>query len=243
MSVMCGLYDVSAGGYYAWFNRKPSERSLYDAELLIEIRRVFKESKGTYGSPRVYHQLKREGVYVGEPRVARIMRENGIRAFSKTLYKPTPWKTEFYGKAENKIKDIEPTRVNQVWLTDITYVKVNSEYKYMATVLDKYSRRLLAWSIGENKFCSLTRRVMKTALRLRNPETMPIVHSDRGSEFLGKDFSGYLKSQEIQQSVNRPKSMNDNAHMESWYKTMKSDKQLAEIKALVEGHENELITA
>ena len=223
MTVMCDLYDVSTGGYYAWKEREPSERSLYDQELLIEIRRVFNDSGETYGSPRVYQQLKREGFYVGEPRVARIMRENGIRAVSKTLYKPTPWKQKFFGDTPNLIKDIEPSRINEVWLTDITYLKVNGENKYMATVLDKFSRRLLAWSIGENKSSKLTKRVLKTALRLRQPETMPIVHSDRGSEFLGDTFSGYLKKVEIDQSVNRAKSMNDNAEMESWYKSMKSD--------------------
>jgi len=219
---MCNLYGVSTGGFYAWKDREPSERSLYDEELLIEIRRVFKESRETYGSPRVYQQLRREGFYVGERRVARIMRENGIRAVSKTLYKPTPWKQKFFGDTPNLIKDIEPTAINEIWLTDITYLRVNGEYKYMATVLDLFSRRLIAWSIGEKKSSKLTRRVLKTAIRLRQPEQMPIVHSDRGSEFLGDTFSGYLKKMTIDQSVNRPKSMNDNAEMESWYKSMKS---------------------
>lgn len=220
---MCRLYEVSPGGFYAWCLREPSERAVRDAELLVEIRRVFKESKETYGSPRMYHQLKRERYYAGEGRIARIMRENGIQAVSKTLYKPTPWKTKFFGSTPNKIKDMKLTGINQVWLTDITYLKVNGEHKYMATILDKYSRKLLAWSIGEKKSSKLARLVLKTALRLRNPETMPIVHSDRGSEFLGKEFNGHLRKVGIEQSVNRSKSMNDNAQMESWYKSMKSD--------------------
>jgi putative transposase len=194
-----------------------------DADLLVEIERIFKDSGETYGSPRVYKQLQREGFYVGEARVARIMRENGIQAVSKTLYKPTPWVTKFFGSAKNRIKDIKLTKINQVWLTDITYLKVNGEYKYMATVMDKFSRRLLAWSIGENKTSKLTKRVLKRALMDRQSDTMPIVHSDRGAEFLGSEFSSYLTKIGVDQSVNRRKSMNDNAHMESWYKTMKSD--------------------
>lgn len=220
---MCELYNVSRSGFYAWRDRPLSDRALRDAELLVEIRRVFRESGETYGSPRVYQQLKREGFYVGEPRVARIMRENRIQAVSRTLYKPTPWVTKFFGSTTNKIKDIKLTNINQVWLTDITYLKVNGEYKYMATVLDKFSRRLLAWSIGEHKTSKLTKRVLKRALKERQPDIMPIVHSDRGAEFLGSEFSAYLTRVGIEQSVNRRKTMNDNAQMESWYKTMKSD--------------------
>ncbi|MCP4259290.1 MAG: IS3 family transposase [Planctomycetes bacterium] len=115
----------------------------------------------TYDSPRIYQQLKREGFYVGEARIEWIMRENRIQSVSRTLYKPTPWMTKFFGSTKNKIKDIKLTGVNQVWLTDITYLKVNGEYKYMATVLDKFSRRLLACSIGEHKSSKLTKRVLK----------------------------------------------------------------------------------
>lgn len=221
---MCKLYGVSPSGYYAWCGRSSSERALRDADLLVEVRRVFNDSDQTYGSPRVHAQLKREGFYVGENRIARIMRENGIQAASKALYnhhKGT--KTAFFGKATNKIKNKTLTGVDQVWLTDITYLRVNGEFKYLATVLDKYSRKLIAWSIGDNKTAKLTKRTLKRALRLRRPSQKPIIHSDRGSEFLGGEFSDFLKKQNLIQSVNRPKSLNDNAEMESWYKSMKSD--------------------
>jgi transposase InsO family protein len=191
---------------------------------LVEIQRVFKDSDQTYGSPRVHAQLKREGFYIGKNRIARIMRENGIQAASKALYnhhKGT--KTAFFGKATNKIKNMTLTGVDQVWLTDITYLRVNGEFKYLATVLDKYSRKLIAWSNGDRKNAKLTKRTLKRALRLRCPTVKPIVHSDRGAEFLGGEFSDFLKKQDLTQSVNRPKSMNDNAEMESWFKSMKSD--------------------
>lgn len=123
MTVMCRMYGVSPGGYYAWCARGPSDRSIRDAELLVEIRRVFKENKGRYGSPRVQRQLVREGLDVGERRIARIMRENSIRAVAENKNKAKPWKTTQYADAQNKIKDIELTGINQVWLTDITYLK------------------------------------------------------------------------------------------------------------------------
>lgn len=223
MTAMCKMYEVSAGGYYAWCARGPSDRSIRDAELLLEIRRVFKESKKRYGSPRIHAQLVREGLEVGRRRVARIMRENGIRAVAENKNKAKPWKSTQYADAQNKIKDIDLTGINQVWLTDITYLKINGKYQYMATVLDKFSRKILAWSIGPKKSCELTKRVLKSAYRKRRPKGNPIIHSDRGSEFLGEEFSELVKKLEMDQSVNRPKSMNDNAHMESWFKSMKTE--------------------
>jgi len=220
---MCKLFAVSAGGYYAWRDRPAAKRKLEDAELLLEIRRVFTQSNRSYGSPRIYHQLKQEGLTVGERRITRIMQENGIRAIPETKNKCKPWKIVNYADATNKIKDIELTRINQVWLTDVTYLKINGRWQYMATVLDKYSRKILAWSIGAQKSCTLTKRVLKRAFKQRQPDQRLIIHSDRGSEFLGKEFTELVKKLGIAQSVNRTKSMNDNAHMESWFKSMKLD--------------------
>ena len=220
---MARLYSVTAGGYHAWKNRPVSNKELDDAKLLVEIRRVFAQSKQTYGSPRVCRQLNREGLEVGERRIAGLMRKHGIRAIPESVNKGKPWKTTQYADAKNKIKDRELTGINQVWLTDVTYLKINGKQQYMATVLDKFSRKLLAWSIGPNKSCRLTKRVLNRAYRLRKPTGKVTIHSDRGSEFQGEEFTAIVKKLQMEQSVNRPKSMNDNAHMESWYKSMKSD--------------------
>ena len=221
--VMARLYSVTASGYYAWRNRPVSTKELDDAQLLVEIQRIFVGSKQSYGSPRVCKQLKREGYDIGERRIARIMRNNGIRAVPESVNKGKPWKTTQYANAKNKIKDLKLTRVDQVWLTDVTYLRVNGKYQYMATVLDKFSRKILAWSIGPKKSCRLTKRVLKRAYKLRKPKSKVFVHSDRGSEFLGEEFTAVVSKLQMGQSVNRPKSMNDNAWMESWFKSMKSD--------------------
>lgn len=223
MIAMCKLFGVSRGGYYAWLDRPVSKRRLEDAELLLEIRRVFAQSNQSYGSPRVYKKLRQEGLKVGKRRVERLMQENGIRAIPETKNKSKPWKLTNHADATNKIVDVELNGINQVWLTDVTYLKINGRWQYMATVLDKFSRKILAWSIGPQKNCALTKRVLKRAFKLRRPDQRPIIHSDRGSEFLGKEFTDVVKKLGMEQSVNRPKSMNDNAHMESWYKSMKSD--------------------
>ena len=106
MRLMCKLYGVSPQGYYAWRDRPLSKRAIEDAELLLEIRRVFIQSNQSYGSPRIHRQLKQEGLFVGERRIARIMQENGIRAIPETKNKSKPWKITNYADATNKIVDI-----------------------------------------------------------------------------------------------------------------------------------------
>ena len=214
MTILCKLHGVSFGGYYAWRCRPESDRAIEDGELVEEIKRIFNESKQTYGSPRICIQLRNEGFVVGENRIARLMRENGLRAVAEHKNKSKPWKLENYSDAKNLIRELELTDVDQVWLTDITYLKVNGVHQYMATILDLYSRRLLVWSIGPQKNCALTKRVLKKALKLRKPTEKPIIHSDRGSEFLGEEFSKFARKAIKSHSVNRKKSMNDNAWME-----------------------------
>ena len=220
---MCRLYGVTRGGYYAWRDREESDRSVDDRRLLSEIERVHTRSRETYGSPRVHGQLRREGEGVGIRRVERLMRENGIQGIATNFYKRLPGLHKYYSSVSNKIKDLEITEIDQVWVTDITYLRVKGKFCYMATVMDRYSRRLLSWSIGSKKTTALTKRVLKKAMKLRQPRTPPIIHSDRGTEFLAGSFKRYLDKVGIIQSVNRPKKMNDNAQMESWYKSMKSD--------------------
>lgn len=223
MSVMCQLYGVSRGGYYAWRNRPPSERSIRDAALVRKIVRVHKNSRDTYGSPRVTEQLKRQGVDVGKRRVERLMREYGIRSNVANLYRRLPGLHRFFGDLDNKIRQIDVTAPNQVWHGDLTYLKVNGQWRYMATVMDRFSRKIIGWSIGKEKSTRLTARALKQALRRRAPETMPVFHSDRGTEYLAGAFRRCLDRHCIVQSVNRPKVMNDNALIESWFQTMKSD--------------------
>jgi len=220
---MCRVYGVTRGGYYAWRRREESLHSIEDRRLLSEIERVHRKSRETYGSPRVHKKMKGEGETVGKRRVERIMRENGIQGVATNLYRRLPGLHKYYVSVSNKIKDLDINRVDQVWGTDITHLKVNGKFVYMATVMDRYSRRLISWSIGPKKSTKLTKRVLKKAMQLRKPKTPPIIHSDRGTEFLSGVFKQYLDKVGLNQSVNRPKKMNDNAHMESWNKSMKSD--------------------
>lgn len=223
MTVMCTLYGVTRGGYYTWRARAPSERSKEDVRLVKRIRQAHRTSRETYGSPRVHAALKRMGETVGRRRVERLMREHGIQAISERLYRRMTGLSRQFVMVKNEIRELDVTGVDQLWVGDVTYLKVKGQWRYLATVMDRYSRRLLGWALGRERTTALARRALQHALSMRQPETLPIFHSDRGVEYISTSYRKSLRKAGIVQSVNRPRRMNDNAHMESWNKTMKSD--------------------
>lgn len=201
-----------------------SLRAKSDTDLLAHIKRVFIANRQTYGSPRVFQVLKREGFRVSEKRIARLMQENGLRARALKTYS-RPAKVKFFYKAiKNHRKDIEKaTAINQQWSGDITYLKVGARWHYLAVVIDLYSRRIIGWAFGKNKNTALTMKALRLAIRKRKPEEKVLFHTDRGAEYRAHVIQQFLIKHNIKASMNRPGCCTDNAEVESFFHSLKAD--------------------
>jgi putative transposase len=216
--MMCRLYGVMRAGFYAWRSRERQNERLAE-----RIRAVHRQSRGTYGSPRVYQALSKQGCTASENRVARVMRAHRIRARVATIRYTNPKLQRFFDSARNEQLDLELSQPDQVWVGDITYIKVGGIYRYLAVVMDKYSRRVLGWAYGKRKDVVLTLKALNRAARTRRPRGGLIFHTDRGIEYAAGAFKARLAELGITQSMNRPGKVTDNAYIELFFHSMKSD--------------------
>jgi putative transposase len=220
---MCRVYGVTRAGFYAWRSRGPSLRTQQNVALSEQIKQVHQASRSVYGSPRVYRRLREMGVVVSENRVAKLMRRCGIKARVATLRYTSPNLKKFFGSLPNQQYEHPAAVPNQVWVADITYLKVGAIYRYLAVVMDRCSRRIVGWAFGQQKNVVLTLRALNHAVGKRRPSPGLIFHTDRGIEYYANAFRERLAQLQITQSMNRPGKVTDNAFMESFFHSMKSD--------------------
>lgn len=222
--MMCRVHGVSRAGFHAWKARVPSLRDRSDGALLEQIERVHAQSRGTYGSPRVLARLRQQGVVVGRRRVARLMRLQGLHGRSaRGTRRSSSAQRAFFSSVPNRQRKLQIERPDQVWVGDVTYLRVKRQWRYLATVMDRYSRRVLGWSLGDKRDAALTTQALAHATRKRDAKPGLVFHTDRGMEYAALDFKRELARQGFTQSMNRPGKMNDNAHMESFFHTMKTE--------------------
>jgi putative transposase len=220
---LCRLFGVTRPGYYAWRQRPASPRERQDRVILEEIRVIFEQSGGTYGSPRIHQALTAQGRRISRRRVERLMRVGHWRARAARVYRRTTGTHRWFGQHPNRVGRRQACRVNKIWVGDLTYVAVAGRWWYLAVVLDQYSRRVLAWRLAATRDSVFTRSLVDAALRRRRPRAGMVFHSDRGSEFLGIPFRQRLIAAGVRQSMTRGGAPDENAHMESFFHSLKAE--------------------
>jgi putative transposase len=222
-------------GYYQWKKAEPTLRDREEAELVKQIRRVFAANKGRYGSPRVSQALRQDGIDCGENRVARLMRENELAARRKQSFRPRTT-VPGNGAVPNLIKDLQPSGVDQVWVSDITYVATVEGWLYLAVILDLFSRKVVGWKLGETLEAELVVTALKNALMMRKPDRGLYFHSDRGSQYSSQAVLKPLRVIEANLSMSGVGNCYDNAKAEAFFSTLKTEcfppNQLFSSKAL-----------
>ena len=224
VGVLCRTMGVSRSGFYAWCTRKPCERAQKDAVLKVHIRAKHRASGGTRGSPGIHGDLHQDGHRVGRTRVARLMREDGLVGVPQKRFKVTTDSNHSGPVAPNLLQDRPaPSRPDEVWAADITYVRTWEGWLYVATVIDVHSRRVIGWSCATHMRAELPLDALQMAIGQRRPPPGLIHHSDRGSQYASRKYRKLLAKHGIVQSMSRRGNCYDNALAESFFGTLKTE--------------------
>jgi len=217
--------DVSRSGYYRWRQRPESPRAQSARQLIARITQIHEQNRRCYGSPRVYQALRRQGVQTSENRVARLMKAAGLKARPKRAFRPrTTDSNHPHPIAPNRLQTTaSPTAPNQIWVADITYIWTLGGWVYLAAVMDLFSRRIVGWSLSQTLETALVTEALQRALTSRRPATGLLHHSDRGSQYASSAFRALLHSWHIEPSMSGPACCYDNAAMESFWSSLKTE--------------------
>jgi putative transposase len=222
----CATLELSRSGYHAHLRKPQGARHLQDLTIACELRLAFASSRCTYGSPRLCQVLRRKGLRHGKNRIARLMRQQGLRVHQKRRFVPRTTVTDkdSMPAANLLLKRAAPQHLNEVWLTDITYVPTGQGWLYLAAEMDLCSRRILGWSTHESLATLLPLQALEHALQTRRTSVRGLLHhSDRGCQYASTQFRKSLQLRGITQSMSRTANCYDNAAMESFWATLKAE--------------------
>ena len=224
---VCRTLGVSASAYYQRATSERSERSVEDERLVARIRTVHKENFECYGYPRVWHELQRQGEQVGRDRVARLMRQEGIKGAKR---RGKPWRTTIADPAAQKRpdlvnRDFTATAPDRLWVGDLTYLRTWEGRMYLAFLIDVYSRMIVGWQIASHMRCDLVLDALRMALGTRQPgaDVQLVAHTDQGSQYTAEDYTQVLDDHRVLASVGSVGDCYDNALSESFVDSYKTE--------------------
>jgi putative transposase len=224
VGVLCRVMKVSRSGYYAWRTREPSQRASEDDALAHTVAEVHERSRGTYGSPRIHAELRARGHRVGRKRVARLMRRTGLAGLTRRRYRCTTDSRHEFPAAANLVRrrfDVDAP--NRVWVADITYVWTWQGWLYLAAIVDLFSRRVVGWATADHMRTELVLEALARATGERATSPELVHHSDRGSQYASGLYRSILAAQGITCSMSRRGNCWDNAVVESFFATLKTE--------------------
>lgn len=225
VDLMCQVLEVSRSGYYAWQQRSPSATARRQSVLVEAIRQAHQGSRGIYGSPRVYRELVAQGVECSQNTVAKLMRREGIR--SKTRRRFVVHTTDSRHEhpiAPNRLnQQFQQPRPDQAWAADITYIPTQEGWLYLAAVIDLCSRKIVGWATGASLHALLVIEALRMALVQRQPNEPLLHHSDRGVQYACDDYQAVLAAHGLEPSMSRTGNCYDNALIESFFGTLKTE--------------------
>ena len=228
ITLQCEVLNVSVSGYFEHHRRKDSAppanagKRTSDEALLVHIRASHAGSKGEYGWPRIWKELRANGIKVGKERIRRLMKRHGIKARGKRKFVVTTDSKHNLPIAPNLLnRNFQPEQPNTVWTGDITYIQTDEGWLYLAVVLDLYSRQVVGWSMQPHMHTSLVTDALRMAWFRRRPEPGLIFHSDRGSQYCSHAYQQTLVEYGMQSSMSRKGNCWDNAPTESLWGSLK----------------------
>ncbi len=221
---MCRVLGVSRSGYYAWRSRKQSNRQRQDDALTKRIEKIHRESRETYGAPRVHVELAEEGTRIGRKRVARLMRRANIAGVSRRRSFRTTVRDPKGRPAPDLVdRNFSATKPNQLWVADMTYIPTATGFLYLAVVLDVYSRKIVGWSMSSRLVTEIVIDALSMAIKQRQPAQGVIHHSDQGCQYTSIEFGKRCREAGVRPSMGSVGDCYDNAMCESFFATLECE--------------------